>query len=161
MMRIVYAALFVLALAAPAMARTFSAPPDAPVITLTTPDNWKVREIDYGYSAMSPGEDVFFSIEYATGDDALKKMMDDNDAWMKENKIKPVKPTVEEGKVNGIDMKHYAFDTTDDDGKTLVDFFLIPSGKSVTMLTIWGSVEQRNKHKDEIMSLLGSIKPAK
>jgi hypothetical protein len=88
-------------------------------------------------------------------------MMDNNDAWMKENKIKPVKPAIEEGKVNGIAMKHYAFDTTDDDGKTLVDFFLIPSGKSVTMLTIWGSVEQRNKHKDEIMSLLGSIKPAK
>jgi len=161
MNRFLYAVLLVVALAGPAVARTFPVPPDAPAITVTTPDNWKVREIDYGFSAMSPGDDVYFSVEYASGDKAVGKMMDDNETWMKENKIKSVKPTVEAGKINGVDIKHYEFDTTDDDGKTLVDFFLIPAGKSLAMLTFWGSEAERNKHQDEIVSIMNSVKPAK
>ncbi len=156
-----HAVLLVVALAGPAMARTFPVPPDAPAITVTTPDKWKVSEIDYGFSAMSSGEDIYFSVEYASGDKAVKKMMDDNESWMKENKIKQVKPNVEEGKINGVDVKHYEFDTTDENGKTLVDFFLVPAGNSLAMLTFWGSVAERNKHQDEIMGILNSVKPAK
>jgi hypothetical protein len=161
MKTILHAALLVAVLAVPAMARTFPVPPDAPAITLTTPDNWKVHEIDYGFSASSPGDDVYFSVEYAKGDKAIKKMMEDNDSWMKDNNIKSVKPTVEDGKINGVDIKHYEFDTTDDNGKTLVDFFLIPAGGSVAMLTFWGSEAERNKHQNEIMSIMNSLKPAK
>jgi hypothetical protein len=161
MKRILYAAFLVAALAGPAMARTFPVPPDSPAITVTTPANWKVSEIDYGFSASSPGDDVYFSVEYASGDKAVGKMMDDNESWMKENKIKPVKPKIEAGKINGVDVKHYEFDTTDDNGKTLVDFFLIPAGNSTAMLTLWGSEEERNKHQDEVMSIMNSIKPAK
>ena len=161
MMRVLHAALLVAALAGPAMARTCPVPPDTPAITVTTPDKWKVREIDYGFSAMSPGEDVYFSVEYAKGDKAVEKMMSDNEAWMKENNIKSVKPSIEAGKINGVDIKHYEFDTTDDNGKTLVDFFLIPAGNSLAMLTFWGSVEERNKHQDEIVGIMNSIRPAK
>jgi hypothetical protein len=161
MKRVLYAALLVAALAGPAMARTFPVPPEAPAITITTPDNWKVHETEYGYSAMSPGDDVYFSVEYASGDKAFGKMMDDNESWMKENKIKSVKPTIEDGKINGVEIKHYEFDTTDDNGKTLVDFFLIPAGNARAMLTLWGSEAERNKHQDEIMSIMNSVKPAK
>lgn len=161
MKRILHAALLVAALASPAMARTFPVPPDTPAITVTTPDNWKVREIDFGFSASSPGDDVYFSVEYASGDKAVEKMMNDNDAWMKDAKIKIVKPNVEAGKINGIDIKHYEFDTTDENGKTLVDFFLIPAGNSLAMLTFWGSEAERNKHEAGIMSILNSVKPAK
>jgi hypothetical protein len=161
MKSVLYAALLVTALAAPAMARTFPVPPDAPAISVTTPDNWKVREIDYGFSAKSSGDDVYFSVEYASGDKAITKMMDDNEAWMKDNNIKSVKPKIEVGKINGVDLKHYEFDTTDDNGKTLVDFFLVPAGNSVAMLTFWGSEAERNRHEAEIMSVLNSIKPAK
>ena len=161
MMKWVYAALLVVALAVPAMARTFPVPPDAPAITVTTPDNWKVSEIEYGFSAMSSGEDVYFSVEYASGDKAVEKMMNDNESWMKENKIKQVKPNVEEGKINGIAIKHYEFDTTDDNGKTLVDFFLVPAGNSLAMLTFWGSVAERNRHEAEIVGIMNSVKAAK
>lgn len=161
MKRVLLAALLVAALAGPAMARTFPVPPDAPAITVTTPDKWKVSEIEYGFSATSPGDDVYFSVEYASGEKAFGKMMDDNESWMKENKIKSVKPTIEDGKINGVAIKHYEFDTTDDNGKTLVDFFLIPAGDARAMLTFWGSETERNKHQDEIMSILNSVKPAK
>jgi hypothetical protein len=162
MNRVLYAALIVAALAGPAMARTFPVPPGTPAITVTTPDNWKVSEIDYGFSAMSPHEDVYFSVEYASDDKAFAKMMDDNETWMKDNKIKSVKPTIEDGNINGVAIKHYEFDTTDENGKTLVDFFLIPAGGNTrAMLTFWGSEAERNKHQNEIMSIMNSIKPAK
>jgi hypothetical protein len=161
MNKVLYAALLVAALAGPAMARTFPVPPDTPAITVTTPDTWKVREINYGFSASSPGDDVYFSVEYASGTKAVEKMMSDNESWMKENKIKPVKPNIEAGKINGIDIKHYEFDTTDDNGKTLVDFFLVPAGNSLAMLTLWGSEAERNKHQDAIMSIMNSVKAAK
>jgi len=158
---VLHAAILVAALAGPAMARTFPVPPDTPAITVTTPDNWKVSEIDFGFSAKSPGDDVYFSVEHASGDKAVEKMMSDNDAWMKDNNIKPVKPNIEAGKINGVDIKHYEFDTTDDNGKTLVDFFLIPAGNSLAMLTFWGSEAERNKHQDEIVSIMNSVKPAR
>ena len=161
MKQVLHAALLIAALAGPAMARTFPVPPDAPAITVTTPDNWKVSEIEYGFSASSPGDDVYFSVEYTTGDKAFEKMMNDNESWMKENKIKSVKPTVEDGKINGVDIKHYEFDTTDENGKTLVDFFLVPAGNARAMLTFWGSEAERTKHEGEIMSILNSVKPAK
>jgi hypothetical protein len=161
MKSVLHAALVVVALTVPAMARTFPIPAGAPAITVTTPDNWKVKEIEYGFSAMSSGEDVYFSAEYASGDKAVEKMMNDNESWMKENKIKLVKPDVEEGKINGVDIKHYEFDTIDDNGKTLVDFFLVPAGNALAMLTFWGSEAERNKHQDEILSIMNSVKPAK
>jgi hypothetical protein len=161
MKRVLYAALLAAALAGPAMARTFPVPSDAPAITVTTPDNWKVSESEYGYYAKSPGEDVYFAVESAKGEKAVGKMMDENESWMKENKIADAKPKVEDGKINGVDIKHFEFDTTDENGKTLVDFFLIPTGNGVAMITFWGSVEERNKHQDDIMSIMNSIKPAK
>jgi hypothetical protein len=152
------AALF-LALSAPVMARTFPVPPAGPAWTVTTPKDWKVEEIEHGYSAVSPGDDVFFSVEYAASEKGFDAMMKTNEDWMKENKIKLVKPTREEGKVNGIDMLHYEFDTTDENGKTLVDLMFLPAGNSMAMLTVWGSVKERNRHQAEILSILNSVKP--
>ena len=161
MMSILRAVLVLVALGGPALARTFPVPPEHPAIAVSVPDNWKVSEIDYGYSALSPGEDVFFSVEHAENAKDLRAMMDLNTSWMKENHIKPVKPTEEEGSVNGIPLTHYEFDTTDENGKTLVDFMLVRAGDSLAMLTLWGSVEERNKHEKEILSIFNSIRPAK
>ena len=161
MPRLAHAALMLLLLGPAAAGRVFPVPPTAPAITVTTPSSWKVEEIEHGYSATSPGEDVFFSVEYESTQKGVDALMKDNDDWMKENKIKQVAPTKEEGAVNGVSMTHFEFDTTDANGKTLVDFFLIPAGDSLAMLTFWGSVEERNKHKDDIVGILNSIKPAK
>ena len=160
-MKVLHTALLVAALAGPAMARTFPLPPEAPTITVTTPDSWKVGESEYGFFARSPGDDVYFSVEYASGEAAVGKMMDGNKSWMQENKIKLVKPKVENGKINGVDIVHSEFDTTDENGKTLVDFFLVPAGNGTGVITFWGSEAERNKHQDEIMGILNSIKPAK
>ena len=160
MMRVLRAAIVLIALAGPALARTFPVPPDHPAVTISVPPNWKVTEIEYGYSAFSPGEDVYFSVEHADNAKDLNAMMSLNTSWMKENHIKPVKPTVEDASINGVPVTHYEFDTTDENGKTLVDFILVKAGDAIAMVTLWGSADERNKHKSDILGILGSIKPA-
>ncbi len=146
-------------LGSPAQARNFAVPAKDPAMSLSVPDNWKTDEIEYGYSAMSPGEDVFFSVEYAgaRGVDALMKA---NDAWMKENKIADVTPDKAEGTLNGIPFTAFHFDTTDATGPTEVEFIMMPGGHNrMVMLTVWGSKQERAKHQAEIDGIMHSVKP--
>lgn len=106
---------------------------------------------------MSPGGDVFFSIEYVGTGKGLDSLMKTNDEWLAEYKIKKVTPTTEAGNISGVANTHFELDTTDANGKTLIDHFLIPAGSSLAMLTLWGSVEERNKHQAEIMSIINSL----
>ncbi|MBF9234169.1 hypothetical protein [Microvirga alba] len=146
-------------LALPAQARNFAVPDKDPSVTLTVPDTWKVEEITYGYSAQSPGKDVFFSVEYANARD-IEAMLDNNEQWMKQNKIKKVKPQKIEGPLNGIDATVFQFNTTDENGPTQVEFVLLPAGKQrMIMLTLWGSDEERAKHKNAIDAIMNSVKP--
>jgi len=160
MVRFLVVVVALAAFAAAASARTVAVPDGNPSLAMTFPEAWKTRPIDYGYSALSPDKDVFVSIEYARGEDDVAAMLRLNEDWMKENAIKPVEPTRDEGKVNGIPFTHLEFDTTDADGKTLVDFFMMSAGKHMAMITVWGSVSERNRHQDDIMAMLNSIRPA-
>ncbi len=146
-------------LAAPAMARNIAVPADDPAATVTVPDNWKFEEIDYGYSAVSPDMDVFFSVEYANKN-KIDAMMKNNEKWMKENGIDySVKPTQTEMDFGGLSGTVYRFDTKDDDGPTRVDFVLLPGGKNrVIFLTLWGSTEERQAHSAEIDAIMNSVK---
>ena len=83
MKHLLFAASILALLAGPAMARNIAVPASDPAATVTVPDNWKFEEIDYGYSAVSPDKDVFFSVEYA-GKNKIDAMMKNNEDWMKE-----------------------------------------------------------------------------
>ncbi|KAB0264947.1 hypothetical protein [Microvirga brassicacearum] len=147
-------------LATPLSAKNFAVPDKDPAATLTVPDNWKVEEIEYGFSAQSPGDDVFFSMEYASKK-KLDGMMKTNEAWMKDNDIDfSKKPEEREMDFNGISGTVLRYDTTDANGPTLVDFVLLPAGKNrVVMLTLWGSETERKKHKAAITSIMESVRP--
>jgi hypothetical protein len=159
MSKFLLAAAVLALLAGPAIARNIAVPANDPAATVTVPDNWKFEEIDYGYSAMSPGKDVFFSVEYA-GKDKIDAMMKNNEDWMKENGIDgSVKPTQTEMTFGGLSGTVFRFDTKDDDGPTRVDFVLLPAGKDrVIFLTLWGSTEERASHAAEIDGIMNSVK---
>jgi hypothetical protein len=161
MKRLLLSAVLTAALALPGFAKDFSVPKKNPAITLTIPDTWKIRDIDYGYSAASPGDDVYFYVE-STDPNNVDKMLALNDDWMKEQKITPLgepKVTVvDQGPVKG---KIYNYKAKDENGPTNVSFTLIPAGGSLIMLTLWGSEEEQKKHNAEIDSILGSIRPVK
>lgn len=141
-------------------AKNFAVPDKDPAATLTVPDNWKIEEIEFGFSAQSPGRDVFFSMEYASKK-KLDAMMKTNEEWMKENEIDfGKKPEEREMDFNGISGTVLRYDTTDANGPTIVDFILLPAGKNrVVMLTLWGSETERSKHKVAIKSIMDSVRP--
>lgn len=146
-------------LASPALAKNFAVPDKDPAVVLSVPDNWTTEEITYGYSAQSPGKDVFFSVEFANANN-IDKMLENNDKWMKENNIKKVPPNKVELPLNGIPATVFQYETTDDNGPTTVEFILMPAGKQrMIMLTIWGSSEERQKHGKAIDSIMSSVKP--
>jgi hypothetical protein len=153
-------ALSFLALTLPAAAATFALPPKNPAITMVLPDAWKPEEIDYGYSAMSPDQDVFFSVEYADSK-SIDKMTDNNAAWMKENKIVPtaeaVKSAVDFHGLKG-DLLHFA--AKDENGPTNVDFVFSDAGHGrIFMFTLWASDAEMKNHADDFDKIVKSIKP--
>ena len=146
-------------LAGPALARNFAIPSDDPAATVTVPDSWTIEEIDYGYSAVSPGKDVFFSVESASNT-KIDAMMKNNENWMKENGIdNSVTPTKGEMDFGGLSGTVYRFDTKDENGPTRVDFVLLPGGKNrVIFLTLWGSSDERKKHSADVEAIMNSVK---
>jgi hypothetical protein len=159
MRRVLAGALLGVFLALPVAARNFAVPAKDPSITLTVPDAWKVQAIDYGYSAMAPGQEVFFAVEYVHARD-IEAMLDANEQWMKENKIRKAQPERVDGQLNGIEATIFQFNTTDETGPTVVEFILLPGGRQrVIMLTLWASEKERAKHAAAIDSIMNSIKP--
>jgi hypothetical protein len=160
MKKLLLSASILVLLASPAYARNIAVPANDPAATVTVPDSWKFNEIDYGYSAESPGKDVFFSVEYA-GKNKIDAMMANNQAWMKENGIDgSVKPTKVEMSFGGLQGTVFRFDTNDENGPTRVDFVLLPGGKDrVIFMTLWGSEEERKKHSDDVDAIMNSVKP--
>lgn len=144
-------------LAAPAWAKNFAVPTNDPAITLTIPDNWTITSIDYGFSASSPGDDVIFFVESARAS-KVEKMMELNDAWMKEQGIKTIgEPTVIETK-EPLEGTIYKYAARDANGPTNVSFILIPTKARLMMLTLWGSNEEQRAHGKAIDAILGSIR---
>jgi hypothetical protein len=142
----------------PLSAKNFAVPTKDPSVTLTIPDSWKIEEIEFGYSAVSPGKDVFFSVEFAAAN-KVETLMKNNEKWMKDNSIKMVKPTQVEAPLNGIPSTVIQFETTDSNGPTTLEFIMIPGGNNrVIVFTLWGSDAERKKHGAAIDTMMSSIK---
>lgn len=152
-------ALIIFLAASPTWARNIAVPDSDPAAIVTVPDNWKFAEIEFGYSAVSPDKDVFFSVEHANKN-KIDAMMKANKAWMKDNKIDgSVKPTETEMNFGGLSGTVFRFDTKDEDGPTRVDFVLLTAGKNrVIFLTLWASTKEREKHSSEIDAIMNSVK---
>ncbi len=162
MKKLVLAAAVFCAFVSSSFAKDFNVPPKDPVMKVTIPSTWKVNEIDYGYNTESPDGQVYFYIEYATGR-RVDKMLDNNTAWMTENKIVPKgKPTESDITIAGLPAHLLHFDATYPEGDTMVDFVLIGAGeKSLVMLTLWANEKELKDNEADIASIKSSIKALK
>ena len=160
MKKLLIGAAMAVALMSSAWAKNLAVPSDDPAVPLSVPNTWTMREIDFGYSASSPENDVVFYVEYAAGK-RVKAMTDLNKEWLKDNNIRTSgEPEELELDFNGVKGTVLKFKAKDDNGPTNVNFAFIPAGKErVIMLTLWGSDEEQAKHGKDIDSILGSIKP--
>ena len=156
--RILGALLAAALFASPLQAKNFAVPEKNPAITITLPDSWETEEIEYGFQARPEDEAIFLSIESAASNE-IEKMIGAADKWMRDNKIKPVKPVEAETKLNGIDCKVFQFQTSDENGPTTVDLILLPAGGGrVMMVTVWGNDEERATHGKALDGIFSSIK---
>jgi hypothetical protein len=143
----------------PSFAKNLAVPAKNPVATIVFPDTWKAEEIEFGWSAKSPDGNVFFSVESASGS-RVDKLFATNDEWMKENKIKPKGKAVEKDvEFGGLKAKLYAYQATDEDGDTVIDFVVIPAGPGrVILLTQWASDEEQKANAADLDKIANSIK---
>jgi hypothetical protein len=145
--------------ATPCFARDLAVPAKNPAITLTVPDSWKTTEDGTSYKSLSQDKDVFFYVEFADAAD-VADLQKNNVSWMKSNNLNwKVKPVESEMDVNGSTAKVQRFNTSSDDGKTVVEFITLPASKDrVVMLTLWASEAQRAANAADIAAILKSVK---
>jgi hypothetical protein len=152
------AAMLALSCVAPGLAKNLAVPEKDPVALLTIPDTWKQEEIEFGYSGMSPDGNVYFSVEYARGD-RIDKLFALNDEWMKDNKINPTsEPKKQEITLGGLPATLFVYQATDENGPTEINFVLIPAGKRIVLLTLWGSQQEQKENKVDIDIIKNSVK---
>lgn len=152
------AAMLALSCVAPGFAKNLAVPEKDPVALLTIPDTWNQQEIEFGYSGTSPDGNVFFSVEYAKGN-RVDKLFALNDEWMKDNKIAPTgEPKKQEITLGGLPATLFVYQATDDNGPTEIDFVLIPAGKRIVLLTLWGSEQEQKDNKADIDIIKNSVK---
>lgn len=164
MKKILLVSAFVLLLPLQAHAATFLFPSEAPIASITIPDSWEPKETDAGVDATSEDAAVYFSADIANLE-SIEKVTSAAVDFLQENGVtideKSVKETpVEE--VNGLKMTTIEWDGKDKDGPVSVGFaFIQLSDTKALVATYWGSKADEDKHSDDVVKILASIKPAK
>lgn len=147
-----------LSLVAPAWAKKFAFPQNDPAATISIPDTWKTKTIEYGFQAKSPDGDIYFSIESASVK-AMDKMLADNTAWMKDNKISFTgKPTEKDINLGGLPGKLQAYPAKDENGETQILLIFAESGQRLIFITLWASEEEQKANDKDIGAMMSSIK---
>lgn len=148
----------ILSFGSPAWAKKFAFPQNNPAATVTIPDSWKTKSIEYGFQAKSPDDDVFFSIE-STAASNMKKMLDENTAWMKENDIVVTgKPAEKELNLGGLKGQLVVYPAKDGNGETQVTLFFAESGQRLIFMTMWASLDEQKANEKDIDAIIASIK---
>lgn len=159
-LRVLLMALCFFAVAQAAIAKTMNFPAKQPLASVTIPDKWKIKSIEYGFEAKSPNDDIYFSVETARGQ-SIDKMVEGTDAWMRDNKI-VVKPNPEQRMMNfgGLEGFTVKYQATDENGPTVIAliFMTLEPSKEVVLMTFWGSEAEQAARQDDINIILSSIK---
>lgn len=164
MKKILLVSTFVLMLPLQAHAATLLFPSEAPIASITIPDAWEPKETDAGVDATSEDGAVYFSADIANLE-SIEKVTSDAVDFLQENGVtidgKSAKETpVEE--INGLKMTTIDWDGKDKDGPVSIGLaFIQLSDTKALVATYWGSKTDEDKHSDDVVKILASIKPAK
>ena len=156
-------ALLAIVLPFAALAAEIRLPADSPVASVTIPDSWNPTEIDHGIEAVSPGDAVYLSIEVAD-EKTTNKIIDDIFAFLDENgvKVDPATQTEADNKLNGMDVSTIDWEGEDEDGPVSVGVTLLsPRPGKLLLMTYWGSKGEQEKHLNDFVAIIASIKPVK
>lgn len=156
------AAFLAFAMPAAAMAAEIQLPSDAPVASVTIPDSWNPTEIDHGVEAVSSDEAVYLSIEVAD-EKSTDKIIEGIFSFLEENGVKVDAATQSEtdNKLNGMDVSTIEWDGQDEDGPVSVGVTMLsPKPGKLLLMTYWGTKGEQEKHMNDFVGIIASIKPA-
>ncbi|NTF45498.1 histidine kinase [Rhizobium sp. AC27/96] len=147
-----------------ANAKTLAFPSEAPIASVTIPDNWKPQETETGIDANSPDAAIYFALDVASGDN-VEKVIGDAVDFLDKNGVKidaSTRKDDDSNEVNGMKMSILNWQGTDADGPVNINLgVLSPAPNKILVLTYWGSKDDQAKHEKEVLDIIGSIKPAK
>lgn len=163
MKSILFAALLAVALPVSGYAATFNLPSDdAPVASVTIPDSWSPTEIEHGVEAMSEDEAVYIALEVAD-EKSMDQLIEDIFSFLQENgvTVDPETQGESENEINGMTMSIIEWEGEDESGPVSVGVVMFaPNPDKLVLMTYWGEKGGQDKHSDDFVEILASVKPA-
>ncbi|MDE1158946.1 MAG: histidine kinase [Neorhizobium sp.] len=164
-MKTLLAAIAFATLFAPAVsfAETLKFPSEAPIAEITIPDDWGPEETDSGIQATSADEAIYLAIDIASAKTS-DTVIDDAFQFLKDNGVTVNGSTQKrsEDTVNGLAMLNFDWTGTDKDGPVNVGLSMVPvSTDRMLVVTYWGQKGKQEKHADELLAIIGSLKAIK
>ena len=157
-----FAALLLALVPAASEAATLNFPSDDPAAAITIPDDWKPEETETGIQAESPDQAIYISIDVADAE-STEKVVNDAIDFLKEKgvTIDPATQKESEDKFNGMVMKNLDWSGKDADGDASIGLsFVQPNPEQLLVITYWGTKGEQEKHGEELMAIINSLKPA-
>jgi hypothetical protein len=143
-------------------AATLNFPSDAPLASITIPDNWGPKETETGIDATSDDDAIYISIDIADSETS-DKVIDDAVAFLEKNGVKIDASTQKKSseKLNGMDMTNFDWSGSDNDGDVSVGLsFLSPKPGKLLVITYWGTKGTQEQHGPEVQAIITSLKAA-
>jgi hypothetical protein len=161
MKKILLAALMAVTLPLSAVAGTFNLPNDAKAVaSVTIPDSWSPEEIEHGVQAVSNDDAIYISFEVAD-EKSMDKLIEDVFAFLEENgvEIDPNTQGESEQEINGLNLGILEWQGKDSDGPVSVGVVMFsPKPGKLVVMTYWGTKGSQDKHEDDFVSILASLK---
>lgn len=162
MKNLILAAAAALLLAGTAQAGEISFPSDAPVATMTIPDDWGPKETDTGIDATSPDNAVYLSVDVASAADtdatvkAAIKYLGDQGVTVDDKSAKQ-----ENGTLNGLPLFTVSWAGTDKDGAVTIGLAAVTVAADKNLVfTYWGTKGSEDADQAKITDIMRSLKPA-
>ena len=162
MRKLLLAAALAAFLPAVSEAATLEFPSDEPIASITIPDSWGSKETASGIDATSDDSAVYLSIDIAD-DKSSDKVIEDVFAFLDKNGVKIDASTQKESdtELNGMPVKNLDWDGTDSEGPVNIGVSILsPGDDKLLLVTYWGSKGTQEKHQDELIEMISSLKPA-
>ena len=164
-MKTIFAAAALATMLAPSFsfAETLKFPSESPIAQITIPDSWGPEETESGIQATSDDSAIYLSIDIADARTSDKVVSDAID-FLQQNGVTIDEKTQKESDdtINEMKMSNLDWDGKDKDGPVSVGLsFVQPRPDKLLVITYWGTKGEQEKHANELMALISSLKPVK
>ena len=157
------AAFAALLLASGACAAELKFPSDAPVASITFPDDWtSAKETETGIDATSPDDSIYLAVDVADAKDTTA-VVGEAVTYLAGLGVTVDTATAKqvEGTLNGMQIVNVDWDGTDKDGPVSISLAaVVVNPEKVLVVTYWGTKGEQEKNGAAMSAIINSLKPA-